>query len=322
VQLLHNGSVIATVSSDANGRFRFDGLLAGEYTIQPLVPTGQSITPASTTITLGAGNPTASVELTVTEAGGDRAENFRALILSGGHSNNNPGVLAEFQSRWPDITFDSMFANSQTPTLSYLTTFNVVLLYEDGLFSNAPNVGNALAEYVQNGGNVVIGTFYWQDRSDNPTFSTAGWGQLESLDPYLATAGGSEYNSDNLDASSLVAHALTSGVSSLFVDSYHGGVVAKSDAVVVASWSDGVPLIAYRTESGGQRLVGVSTFPGYVNFEGFSGDFFVVWEDALRWAAAGSTPSAPAGLRSGPASNATPVSVPTHEPARGGSQGR
>ena len=181
----------------------------------------------------------------------------RVIILSNS-SFDNGVVLDSFSVNMPNIAFDTMNVIAATPSPAFLSNFNVVLLSENGNFANATSVGDTVEIYVQGGGNVVIGTFYWQDRSDNITGN--GWGNLEMIDPFTGPTG-SEYNPDNLDPASVVSHPLTAGVSSLSVQSYHGGVTAKVDAVVLATWSDGVPLIGYRTEASGQRLVAVSTWP-------------------------------------------------------------
>ncbi len=248
---------------------------------------GPTVGTQSTTATVS-GFPSVTATITATAV----VRPFgRVLILSGGNANTNGTVQAEFSVRMSGFEFDTLFANLQTPTLDFLKGFQVVLLYEDGLFSNATNVGNALFDYIQAGGNLVIGTFYWQDRSDNTIFAPPGWGTLETIDPFLGPQG-SEYNADVLDANSLVAHPLTTDVDSLYVGSFHGGVAAKTGTSVVASWSDGVPLIGYRIESGGQRIVAVSTYPAYEFYGGFSGDFYQIWENALQWAAGGSVPTA------------------------------
>jgi hypothetical protein len=169
------------------------------------------------------------------------------------------------------------------------------LLYEDGLFVNAVNVGDSVAAFVQAGGNLVLGTFYWQDRSDNTVFDASGWGALETLDPFLGPEG-SEYREDSLDVASIVAHPMTAGLTRLFVDSFHGGVEAKSGTTVLATWSDAcdsctagvnVPLLGYRIGADGQRIVGVTVGPGYPHYGGYSGDFYQLWGNVLRWAAAG-----------------------------------
>lgn len=250
---------------------------------------------------------TAAVDILVVGEGPPPGQLGKVLVLSGGHSNNNDAVRDSLTKYLPGVAVDTYFANDSTPTLAFLNQYSTVLLYENGLFSNAANVGDVLARYVNSGGNIVIGTFYWQDRSDNTSFRTPGWGGLEAIDPFVSCSAlvsrcGSEYNSDRLDRTSLVSHPLTTGVDSLYVDSYHGGVTAKEGTTVLAKWTDGVPLIGYRLGAAGQRIVAISVFPGYFDFGGYSGDFAKLWENAIRWSGTGTVPGSIAvGLAPAPA---------------------
>ena len=83
---------------------------------------------------------------------------------------NNSGALPSF------TTWDA----DNTPTLDYVENFDLVLLCENGIFGNASNIGNIVHEYVLGGGNLIIGTFYWQNRTGGVS---GDWGNLESIDP-------------------------------------------------------------------------------------------------------------------------------------------
>ena len=227
VELKQGSTVLRRTESDADGRYRFPGLFAGSYTVHPLPRAGyKGFSPSSASVTLDNDNPTGRADFEVlNEPSGfeeGSSSNFRALILSNA-SFSNSGAVTVLSSAMPDVTFEEM--NSGTPTLAYLASFNVVLLYEDGVFSTSQDMGDAVAAYVAAGGNVVFGTFYWQDRSDSG-FSTLGWGNLEAIDPFTTCRlspcdprGGSEYNADDLAPGSIVAHPLTAVVNSLHVDS-------------------------------------------------------------------------------------------------------
>ena len=299
-----DGERVAETSTQAGGAYRFDGLLAGTYTVKPGVPSGMTIAPASATVTLGPGAPSGTADFVISTQSDDggMASTFRALILGGGHTDNNTFIKNKLSPLMPDVTFETFLGAATTPTLSYLATFDVVLLYENGIYSNALNVGNALAQYVALGGNMVFGTFYWQDRSDGG-YGSNGWGGLESIDPFIA-AGGNEYDAGAMNPASIVAHPLTQGVTSMTVYPYGGGGIAKSGTTVVASYTNGKPLIGFRMESLGQRLVAVSAFPANESYGTVAGDFYQMWDNALRWAAAGSTPVPPPS-----SAEATPSSV-------------
>ena len=55
---------------------------------------------------------------------------------------------------------------TQTPTLDALRPYNSLLVWGDNDFANAPGVGNALADYVDGGGGVVVGLY---SNAANPT---------------------------------------------------------------------------------------------------------------------------------------------------------
>jgi type 1 glutamine amidotransferase len=203
----------------------------------------------------------------------------------------------DFTLKIPDIDFAWMDVSSETPTYSNLSAYDVVLLFEDGLFDNAPNVGSAVYDYVMAGGNLVIGTFYEQDRSDCFTYGPNGWGPLETIDPFTSDTIGCEYSNDTLDVSSLITHPITSGVQNLWCDQnrgYHGGVHAKPDTVVVANWTgpnylgEPCPLAGYRILEDNQRVVQISIYPNYAYYNTtgteVGGDFYTLWANAIKWA--------------------------------------
>ena len=174
-----------------------------------------------------------------------------------------------------------------TPTLDELLAYDAVLLFENGVFANAGNVGDVLAEYVLAGGGVVLGTFYWQNRSDASFGGT--WGALESYDPLTAQAGACEYSGDDVDPLSIVDHPITAGVTQLHANSFRGGTTAKPEAEVLALWSGtnnlGLPdpAVAVRYE-GEACVIGISIFPD-ASFNDFTGDFYVLFDNALAFAA-------------------------------------
>ena len=256
------------------------------------------------------------------------------LVLSNFQSGNL-AIMDSFPVYMPGFTFDTMDVSGQTPSLAFLMQYPVILLYEDGLFTNAPNVGDTVAAYVLAGGNLVIGTFYWQDRSDNVQFagSASSWGALETLDPFFGPFG-AEYRADSLAVASIVAHPMTAGLTSLSVDQYHGGVVAKPGTTVLARWSDAcdicqpdtqTPLLGFRIEKDGQRIVGVSTAPQYPGYGGFTGDFYRLWANVFGWAILGGPGGAGASRLTGGAPRAHPVmarAAQTRPAPRGGAARR
>jgi type 1 glutamine amidotransferase len=195
----------------------------------------------------------------------------------------------DFTVKIPDVDFAWMNVEVSAPSISDLRAFDVVLLFEDGGFANAPNVGSAVYEYVMIGGNLVIGTFYEQDRSEIGN----GWGLLETIDPFTSDGYGCEYAYNTLNLSSVMVHPITAGVESLWCDDYQGGVHAKPDTVVVANWTnqnymgEACPLAGYCILEENQRVVQLSIYPNYAytTWSLFGGDFYTLWGNALKWAA-------------------------------------
>ena len=223
---------------------------------------------------------------------------FDVLVLSN-NSFDNSVLIGGITPLLPDATITSgMTWDPSVLTGSYLSQFDVVMLSENGLTGNAQQVGNAIGSYINNGGNVVISTFYWQSRSDNPAWNWQGWGTLETLDPLHKEPGADfnqhwnkyEYRSATLDVGSIVAHPLTAGVNSLTLGCYPNGMAAKPGTSVVASYQNGAPLLSYVTHGGGQRVVAVAAFISHPAYCFTSGDFYRMFANAAEWAAGGSNP--------------------------------
>ena len=229
----------------------------------------------------GSSLPLAAVRGGVSDVGQIVVRNsVRHVLLLGNNPPDLAFTKAEFSTVMPDFVIETLDAQEAVPTLAFLAQFDVVLLFENELLGNSATVGSVVFDYLQQGGNVVIGTFYWQARSDGG-FGLS-WGALETVDPF--TTVGTPYSQGNLNPASLIPHPLTQGLTSLFVSNYRGSVAAKPGTTVVARWSDGVPLIGYKILPGGQRFVGVSLFPANNAHASSTGDFLKVWKNALLWA--------------------------------------
>ena len=94
----------------------------------------------------------------------------------------------DFAAKIPGHTFTGVDTWTTVPTLASLTSaFDVLLVFEDGVFANSTAVGDVATAFANAGRPVVLGTFYDQDRSDraNPALviPAHGWGALEGIDP-------------------------------------------------------------------------------------------------------------------------------------------
>jgi len=221
-------------------------------------------------------------------------------------------VVTDFNARYTNHTFTGIDATG-TLTLGDLAAFDAVLLFEDGKFTNAPNIGDVVAAFANTGRAVVLATFYNQDRSDVLCCGTPnGWGDLEAIDPNVSDTEGTSYDGDTLDVGSIVLHPLTVGVTDLWSGStgYSGGNQAKPGSVVLALWSNDNylgnpdPAIAYRI-TGNACVTHIGIIPHYGVLETFGdqfgGDYYQLWSNAMDWAASGC--SGQVQIKSVPAAN-------------------
>ena len=210
-------------------------------------------------------------------------------------------TAADFNTRIPSHIFTAVDTAGAIPTLASLTgAFDVILVFEDSTFGNAPSVGNVAAAYANTGRAVVIGAFYDQDRSDAPAgVSPHGWGALEQIDPNTTDGTGTPYAPRTLNIATLATHPLTAGITSLTSAKFAGGNKAKVGTTVVAYWKEpnaqgGLdPAIAFR-KTGDACVIQFAIAPNYpstgVSGTDFSGDFHRAWSNVFDFGAAKCTP--------------------------------
>jgi hypothetical protein len=227
----------------------------------------------------------------------------RVAILSNAWSAE---TAADYNAKISGHVFTGIDVTASVPSLDQLlANYDVILLFEDRVFVNAPGVGNVVAQFANAGHAVVLGTFYDQDRSDAIGGTTAphGWGALETIDPNTTDGVGTAYSVRTLAPASIVAHPLTRGVTSLAAlrgspGPYAGGNDAKPGTTVVAAWAQPNvrghvdPAIAFR-QTGQACVIHIGIAPQYGVLKtfgtygvDFSGDFYKVWGNAFDFGAA------------------------------------
>lgn len=220
----------------------------------------------------------------------------RIGVLSNSHADF---VASDFASHVPGHTFTAVDVSGGPPPLATLiNSFDVILLFEDGLFTAAPAVGNAVYDYALAGHPVVLATFYDQDRSDRAGLvlpTPHGWGLLETIDPNTTDTLGAASTARTLDPASIVASPLTAGVHTLFGNKgYAAGNQSKPGTIVVARWlqpnANGQPdpAISYRLANP-ECVMQVAIAPDYALYgtlgTDFGGDFYQVWKNAFDFGA-------------------------------------
>ena len=222
------------------------------------------------------------------------ADAARVGVLSNSYFNE---TAADFNAKIPGHTFTGVDVSTTVPALSTLTTnFDVLLLFEDSPLANANAtvVGDVVASYANTGRPVVLGTFYDQYRSDASIAlgGASGWGTLEAIDPNTTDGNGTPYAPRSLDATSIVPHPLTTGVTTLTATQFAGGNQAKAGTIVVANWAqknakgNPDPAIAYRI-TGAACVIHIAIAPDYptVDPTHFGGDFYPAWRNAFNFGA-------------------------------------
>lgn len=226
----------------------------------------------------------------------------RVAILSNAWSAE---TAADYNAKIGGHVFTGIDVSTTVPPLDVLlANYDVILLFEDRVFVNAPAVGDRVAAFANAGHAVVLGTFYDQDRSDAVGGGTLphGWGGLEAIDPNTTDGVGTAYAVRTLAPASIVPHPLTRGVTSLAAlrgnpGPYAGGNDAKLGTVVVAAWAQPNlrghidPAIAFR-QTGPACVIHIGIAPQYGVLKtfgtygtDFAGDFYKVWGNAFDFAA-------------------------------------
>lgn len=210
----------------------------------------------------------------------------RSLFISSSSVARNEAVkndILRTDARFDHVnsTARSFGRGSILPTLSDLLTFDSVLLWTDPLTDILP-VSDLFADYVDQGGHLVIATFYgqsWNAPYDVPTgrLETGGYVPLTNpvADASIIYSPGSLGTFDATDP--LLAGVVSLSATQLRAD--YGAGLAPG-AVLVASWDDGAPLVA-RNASG--NVINITLFPDHVGSGHITGDYDQLFRNALAF---------------------------------------
>ncbi|MCB0280483.1 MAG: PKD domain-containing protein, partial [Calditrichaeota bacterium] len=218
-------------------------------------------------------NPVTSQSISLEKSITNRksADDIKVLILA--TSSDITSTPADFNANLTGIVSTGYNMGSATPTVAYLETFDVVMMFPNGNAANPQALGDTLYQYIMNGGNFVAGTFFWQINS---------WGtNLNSIMPLNGNSS-CAYAPGLLD--SIISHPLTDGLSTLSISQYRGGNrTLNNGGVPVAWWDDGNILMAYNQPAG--RITAVTIFPAHMYYGGVSGDWYQLWQNVFEWTA-------------------------------------
>jgi hypothetical protein len=161
-------------------------------------------------------------------------------------------------------------SNQGPPTLAELQSYDVVVTWTNWPPVDAVGWGDVLADYVDGGGAVVIGTFGWYD----PVYDLEGRINDPGYSPFHAV-GGNPFSAGSLGAYD-ASHPIMQGVTSIN-GSYRDLVGVDPTATVVARWSDGLPFVGINESC---NVAGITLFPG--NGRRWSGDAPLLYFNAVN----------------------------------------
>jgi len=154
-------------------------------------------------------------------------------------------------------------AQSTTPTLRQLTSYDALLVYSAEQFFNPSLLGDTLADYVDLGKGVVLADFSFVNSSYYSNYSLGGRFAGTSSTTYYVLTPSSYSSSPELVLVAIdPSHPVLNGVSKFNggSSSFRSFVNWTADAYKIATWSDQTPLIGSRT-IGGARRVDLNFYP-------------------------------------------------------------
>lgn len=209
------------------------------------------------------------------------ADGGASSVLIVGNKNQGPlraGLLAEGIP-----TVDSRENIGQTvPNLAFLLNYDAVIFYTDCCLALDDRISNGdiLADYVDEGGSVIMTTFAWESCGASPTCKEIG-GRIQEpgYSPFEVVSNDSFGTADLGEYDE--AHPIMDGITSIS-SLYRDTVALDSGAILVASWDDGRPFVAHNP---GCNVIGITLYPGASGV--WTGDALRVFANAANFGANG-----------------------------------
>ncbi|MBL0927937.1 MAG: hypothetical protein IBJ11_09855 [Phycisphaerales bacterium] len=162
------------------------------------------------------------------------------LVAADGSGAFPPDVVAKLRSTDKIGIVDTFAAQTATPTLATLLTYDAALVYSNLPFSDPGALGDVLADYTDRGGGVVVGMF--ATGAPGASGFPAGRFALQGYALTSPTGGRTTGSAATLGAVAYPNHPIMAGVAS-----FNGGTASPrptstavpGHATVIANWSDG-----------------------------------------------------------------------------------
>jgi len=150
---------------------------------------------------------------------------------------------------------NAAYGGAPLPTLSELSNYKAVFVFTDSPgFASDSNLGNLLADYVDAGGGVVDTMFA------NGSFPITGRWQSGGYSAIYSTSTTTGTNL-TLGTIAVPTSPIMNGVDSLSVPrAFYANTSVRAGATLIASWSNGAPLVAVSNGFNGQ-VVTLNFYP-------------------------------------------------------------
>ncbi|MDI6765831.1 MAG: choice-of-anchor D domain-containing protein [Bacteroidota bacterium] len=175
---------------------------------------------------------------------------------------------------YPDIASISIFSTrDSTPTIEVLQGYDVVMTRTFDQHLDPIGFGDVLADYVDQGGGVVLGTFSWYDSCG---LSLCGRIMDPAYAPLVSASSLNHYSSANLQILN-PTHPIMENVTNAS-DEYRDYTMLTTGSRLIARWSDGENFVAVKG-----NVVAVNSYVG--EYYQFTGDVPLIVHNSLLYAA-------------------------------------
>jgi len=195
------------------------------------------------------------------------------------YADAGASVLKSILKGYPDIgAVDKWYAGTPggtIPVLSDLRDYDVVVAWNNEAWHDKYAIGDVLADYIDHGGAVITAVDCW----DKENLASLGRYFYDPDYSPFRSSGEALYQARNLGWYN-PAHPIMDGVDSLTTKTYYNNVALNHDAVEVARWDDGTPLIAVNPHT-----VAINVWPGDGYY--WTGDFPTLIHNAIDYLSSG-----------------------------------
>lgn len=166
-------------------------------------------------------------------------------------SSDYSGILGALDGDAEIGSVTYLDGRNTTPTVAELQNYACVLAFSNNTWNNQSDMGDNLADYVDLGGSVVLGTAVFESDSDLQLL-----GRITEDATYAPlTQGSSNFSYTNLGSDS--GHAIMDGVNSIHNGYFWSMIDTESGAEWIADWTNGYALAAINAN---ENCVGLNIF--------------------------------------------------------------